>query len=41
MGKNINISNIDWRNTIMKIKCLICEDVIESKSVHDLESCKM
>ncbi len=24
----------------MKIKCLICGDVIESKSVHDLVSCK-
>ena len=24
----------------MKIKCLICGDIIESKSVHDLESCK-
>lgn len=24
----------------MKIKCLICGDVIESKSVHDLVSCQ-
>ena len=24
----------------MKIKCLICEDIIESKTVHDLVSCK-
>ncbi len=24
----------------MKIKCLICGDIIESKSVHDLVSCK-
>lgn len=24
----------------MEIKCLICEDIIESKSVHDLVSCK-
>ena len=24
----------------MKLKCLICGDVIESKSVHDLVSCK-
>lgn len=24
----------------MKIKCLICDDIIESKSVHDLVSCK-
>ena len=24
----------------MKIKCLICEDIIESKSVHDLVTCK-
>lgn len=24
----------------MKIKCLICDDIIESKSVHNLVSCK-
>lgn len=24
----------------MKIKCLICGDIIESKSTHDLVSCK-
>lgn len=24
----------------MKIKCLICGDIIESKSVHDLVTCK-
>ena len=24
----------------MKIKCLICGDIIESESVHDLVSCK-
>lgn len=24
----------------MKLKCLICEDIIESKNVHDLVSCK-
>lgn len=24
----------------MKIKCLICGDTIESKSIHDLVSCK-
>lgn len=24
----------------MKIKCLICGDIIESKSVHNLVSCK-
>ena len=24
----------------MKIKCLICGDIIESKSVHDFVSCK-
>lgn len=24
----------------MKIKCLICGDIIESKSIHDLVSCK-
>lgn len=24
----------------MKIKCLICENIIESKAVHDLVSCK-
>ena len=24
----------------MKIKCLLCGDIIESKSVHDLVSCK-
>lgn len=24
----------------MKFKCLICDDVIESKSIHDLVSCK-
>jgi len=24
----------------MKIKCLICGDIIESKSVHDLVACK-
>lgn len=24
----------------MKIKCLICGDIIESKNVHDLVSCK-
>lgn len=24
----------------MKLKCLICGDIIESKSVHDLVSCK-
>ena len=24
----------------MKIKCLICGDVIETKSVHDLVTCK-
>ena len=24
----------------MKIRCLICGDIIESKSVHDLVSCK-
>lgn len=24
----------------MKIKCLICRDIIESKSVHNLVSCK-
>ena len=24
----------------MKLKCLICDDVIESKSIHDLVSCK-
>ena len=24
----------------MKIKCLICGDIIESKSAHDLVSCK-
>lgn len=24
----------------MKIKCLICEDIIESKTVHDLVYCK-
>lgn len=24
----------------MKIKCLICGDIIESKGVHDLVSCK-
>ena len=25
---------------IMKIKCLVCGDIIESKSVHDLVCCK-
>ena len=25
---------------IVKIKCLICGDIIESKSVHDLVTCK-
>ena len=24
----------------MKIKCLICGDIVESKSVHDLVTCK-
>ena len=24
----------------MKLKCLICGDIIESKNVHDLVSCK-
>ena len=24
----------------MKIKCLICVDIVESKSTHDLASCK-
>ena len=24
----------------MKIKCLKCNDIIESKSVHDLQRCK-
>lgn len=24
----------------MKVKCLICGEIIESKSVHDLVSCK-
>ena len=24
----------------MKIKCLVCGDIIESKSVHDLVCCK-
>lgn len=28
------------RNLGMKIKCLICVDIIESKSLHDLASCK-
>ncbi len=28
------------KKEIMKIKCLICGDIIESKSVHDLVSCK-
>ena len=27
-------------NGIMKLKCLICGDIIESKSIHDLVSCK-
>ncbi len=29
-----------FRDICMKIKCLICGDIIESKSVHDLVSCK-
>ena len=24
----------------MKLKCLICEDIIESKSIHDFVTCK-
>ncbi len=28
------------RDLSMKIKCLICGDIIESKSVHNLVSCK-
>lgn len=28
------------KNIPMKIKCLICGDIIESKSVHDLVTCK-
>lgn len=29
-----------WGNIIIKIKCLICGDIIESKRMHDLVSCK-
>lgn len=28
------------RGITMKIKCLVCGDIIESKSVHDLVWCK-
>lgn len=37
--KTINMSNLK-KKIVMKIKCLICGDIIESKSVHDLVTCK-
>ena len=34
------INKSRYKEGTMKIKCLLCGDIIESKSVHDLVSCK-
>mgnify|MGYP003369606960 FL=1 len=37
--KTINMNSLK-KEIVIKIKCLLCVDIIESKSIHDLVICK-